>query len=272
MGSIIDGIFGSPSKNNSTSNSQATSGNQAYNPLSQALSGSIGNASGGSSLLASLLGIPTLGAGGGAPAYQGNYTYNPTTGQAGGSGGSTAPPGGGNLLQNLQNFQGAGGPTGGVGGPKFQLDDPIGSDFNNGIGTAGTQVPGQGPGSVGNEQPGAPVSPSGGIGNTGLNDFLNSSGFNFLRDQGTRAVEGSQAGKGMLQSGATGKALESFGNNLATTYLNDYINHVMDYSKLGDQSAAVLGSAGNVSQSTGLASANGTGGKNGLINNIIAAL
>jgi hypothetical protein len=90
---------------------------------------------------------------------------------------------------------------------------------------------------------------------------------NFLRDQGAKAIDASRAGKGILQSGGTGVALEKLGQGLAQTYLNQYMSQLLDYSKLGTTAGGVLAAAGDYSDgmSSGSSTGKGTGGKTGLL-------
>lgn len=104
-----------------------------------------------------------------------------------------------------------------------------------------------------------------------LNGFADSAGMQFLRDQGIKAIESSQAGKGLLQSGATGTALDKFGQGLAQTYLNQYMDQLLNYSRLGAQGAGILADVGSYSDgtSTGSSQGKGTGGKQGLVQTIL---
>lgn len=95
----------------------------------------------------------------------------------------------------------------------------------------------------------APASPT-----DAVNTFANSAGMNFILDQGQKALSGASAANGTFNSGATGKALTQYGQNLGSTYLNDYMNHLLDYAKLGLGGASALTGAGNVSQSVGSSS------------------
>lgn len=87
-------------------------------------------------------------------------------------------------------------------------------------------------------------------GKSTLTNFLDSTGFNFLRDQGERGITGSAAAKGLLNSGATAKAITSFGQNLAQTKLNDLMQNLTSLGNFGNQSASIVGGAGNVSSGT----------------------
>jgi len=86
-------------------------------------------------------------------------------------------------------------------------------------------------------------------------NFRTDPGYQFRFDEGVRAVDANAAASGMLRSGATGKALEKFGQGLADqgfqTYLSNantgftnYYNRLMDLSKLGENAAAGVGNAG----------------------------
>lgn len=107
--------------------------------------------------------------------------------------------------------------------------------------------------------PAAPLNPGG-----ALDAFANSAGQQFVLNEGQRAISGQSAAGGTLQSGATGKALEQYGQNLGSTYLNDYMNHLFDYAKLGLGSASALSGAGGMSQSVGSSSGGSSGSSFGL--------
>lgn len=75
-------------------------------------------------------------------------------------------------------------------------------------------------------------------------NFQNSTGYDFLLDSGSRAITGSNAAKGLLRSGATGKALTTFGQNLASTRYKDYMDQLMGLANLGLGAGGVLATAG----------------------------
>lgn len=75
-------------------------------------------------------------------------------------------------------------------------------------------------------------------------NYLNSTGYNFQRQQGTAAITGSAAARGSLNSGATGKALEEFGQNIAGGYFNNYLNQLGNQSNRGLTGAGQTGAAG----------------------------
>jgi hypothetical protein len=75
-------------------------------------------------------------------------------------------------------------------------------------------------------------------------NYLNSTGYNFQRQQGTAAITGSAAARSSLNSGATGKALEEFGQNIGGGYFNNYLNQLGNQSNRGLTGAGQTGAAG----------------------------
>lgn len=78
-----------------------------------------------------------------------------------------------------------------------------------------------------------------------FNNYLNSTGYDFQMDQGQRAITGSAAAKGLLNSGATGKALTTFGQNLGATTFNNYLGQLNTQSAQGITAAGQIGQAGS---------------------------
>lgn len=74
-------------------------------------------------------------------------------------------------------------------------------------------------------------------------DFLDSSGYRFQVDQGTRAVTASKAAAGMLNSGSTLKALQTYGQNTARSYLGNYLDQLGNVANRGAGSASALSGA-----------------------------
>lgn len=85
----------------------------------------------------------------------------------------------------------------------------------------------------------------------GLENFANSGGMNFLMQQGQKAVTSSKAAQGLLKSGSYGTALEKYGQGLASTYLNDYLNNLYKLSSLGVNAGQLVTQAGQYSKGTG---------------------
>lgn len=77
-----------------------------------------------------------------------------------------------------------------------------------------------------------------------FNKYLDSTGYNFQMDQGTRAITGSAASKGLLNSGATAKALTTFGQGLGASYFNNYLTQLHDVSNSGLTASGQIGAAG----------------------------
>lgn len=146
----------------------------------------------------------------------------------------------------------------------------------------GGVIGGIGSAAIGNEQADAirdasranldPFTQTGQQANTFLSDFLmgtgggdaqaafaDSTGMNFLRDQGRSAILGSQAGAGKLNSGATGKALAEFGQDLAKTNTMDFLGQIGGLAGRG----ASTGAAG-VSALSNAAGAQAEGQSSGL--------
>jgi hypothetical protein len=83
--------------------------------------------------------------------------------------------------------------------------------------------------------------------------FQTSPGYQFSLDQGLRAVDAGAAANGMLRSGATLKAEQTFGTGLADQEFTNYYNRLFDLSKLGESAAAGSASA-STSTGAGIAS------------------
>lgn len=82
-------------------------------------------------------------------------------------------------------------------------------------------------------------------------NYLNSTGYQFQLDQGTKALTGSAAARGILNSGATAKALNKYGQGLASTTFNNYLDQLggLDTSQgntaaRGVTAAQIVGQAG----------------------------
>jgi hypothetical protein len=79
--------------------------------------------------------------------------------------------------------------------------------------------------------------------------FETSPGYLFRQQEGIKAVERSQAAKGMLGSGATLKALERWGQGLASEEFGAYTNRLSSLAGLGQQTTVQTGQMG--AQATG---------------------
>lgn len=101
-------------------------------------------------------------------------------------------------------------------------------------------------------------------GNAAFNNYLNSTGYNFQMDQGTRAITGSAAAHGLLDSGGTAKALTSFGQGLAGQSFNNYLGQLDNAGKAQGNTAQGYGS--QVSAGVGASNAVGQAGTTGGVN------
>lgn len=85
--------------------------------------------------------------------------------------------------------------------------------------------------------------------NPAFQNYLNSTGYQFQLGQGENAITGNAASKGLLSSGATGKALTQFGQNLASTSFNNYLGQLGGLAGLqGNQAQQGLAAADAVGQ------------------------
>ncbi len=79
---------------------------------------------------------------------------------------------------------------------------------------------------------------------TGFNNYLNSTGYKFQLGQGTSAITGSAAARGILNSGSTAKALTSYGQGLAAKSFDNYLSAVHGVGNQGLTATDQIGSAG----------------------------
>lgn len=85
---------------------------------------------------------------------------------------------------------------------------------------------------------------------TALENYSNSGGIQFLMDQGTKAITGSKAASGLLQSGSYGTALNKFGQGLGSTYLKDYLDSTFRLGDMGLKAGGLISGAGQYSKGT----------------------
>jgi hypothetical protein len=72
----------------------------------------------------------------------------------------------------------------------------------------------------------------------------NMPGYQFQMQQGNEAVQRNLAARGLLQSGAAGKALQQYGQGVASSYADKYVNGLQSLAGLGQTSVAQTGAAG----------------------------
>lgn len=81
-----------------------------------------------------------------------------------------------------------------------------------------------------------------------LENFSNSSGMEFLRDQINNQVTSNKAASGLLNSGSTLTALQDRGAQLGSTFLNNYMQNLFGLGQLGLGAGGVMSDAGRWSK------------------------
>lgn len=109
------------------------------------------------------------------------------------------------------------------------------SYINQLLGIAQPQQPGQFGGNA--LAPGAAQS--------GFDAFRQSTGYDFRVNEGNRAITNNAAVNGMLNSGATLKALNRFGQNQASGEFNNYLNTLLGQQSLGSNAASAQAGVAN---------------------------
>lgn len=79
----------------------------------------------------------------------------------------------------------------------------------------------------------------------GFQQFQDSTGFNFRMDRGMDAITGSRAAKGILNSGASSKALMQFGQDIGSAEFEKYMGYLGQESGAGLEAAVQTGQAGS---------------------------
>lgn len=96
----------------------------------------------------------------------------------------------------------------------------------------------------------------------GFDNWRGSTGYNFGLNQGMNAITGSAAAKGLLNSGATARALSQFGQDYGATKFGDYMSQLQGMVNPAMQAGGLITNAGQTSQSQskGSTSQGGFGG------------
>lgn len=90
-------------------------------------------------------------------------------------------------------------------------------------------------------------------------NWQNSTGYQFGLNQGLQSINGNAAATGLLNSGATAKALQTYGQNYANTQYGNYTNQLQGLVNSGLQAGGLVGGTGNVSQSQSQSQSNQVG-------------
>jgi hypothetical protein len=79
--------------------------------------------------------------------------------------------------------------------------------------------------------------------NAAMANFQASPGYQYQLDQGLKAVDAGAASQGLLRSGATLRAEQTLGNNLANTDFGNYVGRLNSLSNVGLQGAQLYNGA-----------------------------
>ena len=74
-------------------------------------------------------------------------------------------------------------------------------------------------------------------------NFLGSTGYNFRLNQGAEAITNNAAASGLLNSGATLKALNDYGQNMASGEFQNYFSQLGNLSDRGLSAGGIIGGA-----------------------------
>lgn len=96
--------------------------------------------------------------------------------------------------------------------------------------------------------------------NAAFKNWQGSTGYQFGLNQGSQAITQNNAATGLLNSGATAKALDTYGQQYANTQYQNYLNPLQNLVNSGNQGASVIGGAGQTQQSSGSSNTGGLGG------------
>jgi hypothetical protein len=77
-----------------------------------------------------------------------------------------------------------------------------------------------------------------------MNTLQQLPGYQFQMGQGVQALDRSAASKGLLNSGAQGKALTAYGQGLGSSYLQNYVGGLGDIARMGQASAGQQAAVG----------------------------
>jgi hypothetical protein len=105
----------------------------------------------------------------------------------------------------------------------------------------------------------------------GFDAFKRATGFDALAERGSRGVTNNTAASGLLRSGASGMALQRYGQELQNLTANNYLSQLAGLGNMGLGAANVIGQAGARNVSGGTNSTGGLGKALGKIASSIAA-
>jgi hypothetical protein len=85
---------------------------------------------------------------------------------------------------------------------------------------------------------------------SGLNAFQRATGFDAMAEQGARGITGAGAARGMLRSGASGRALQAFGQNIQNQSAMDFVNALSGQTQTALGAGQIIAGAGARSDSS----------------------
>lgn len=104
--------------------------------------------------------------------------------------------------------------------------------------------------------------------NDAFKNWQNSTGYQFGLNQGVGALTSTAATKGLLNSGSTAKAVDTYGQNYANTQFQNYLNPLQNLMSGGNQAAGTIANAGQVSSGSKTSGSN-NGGAGGFIGSLL---
>lgn len=87
-------------------------------------------------------------------------------------------------------------------------------------------------------------------GDAAYKQYQDSTGFQNQLDTGVQAITNNAATSGLLNSGATLKAVNQYGQNLANQNFNNYLSQLFNLGNQGLQAGQVVSSAGGTTNTT----------------------
>lgn len=96
--------------------------------------------------------------------------------------------------------------------------------------------------------------------NQAFQNWQNSTGYQFGLNQGMNSITGNAATQGLLNSGSTAKALNTYGQNYANTQYGNYTNQLQGLTSSGLGASSSIANVGQRSNSEGQGANGGVGG------------
>ena len=85
---------------------------------------------------------------------------------------------------------------------------------------------------------------------SGFDQYKKATGFDAATEAGSRGITGNAAAGGLLRSGASGKALQAYGNQQQDQYAGNFMDRLMQQAQSGFNAGGLLSGAGNVQTGT----------------------